>query len=178
MSVSDAREEQEMELSPRPHLDSKFKHHPVRYLAQSAIAGVVTMVSLSFLGLLTHIGLVAALGATTFMTFTMPHHKSTRPRYLLGGYFMGSVAGIITSYIFSTDGILPLNSVFAIGAIAVGLATLLMVTTNTEHPPAAGMALGIVLQPWDYRTVSYVLGCVCFLCLARTALRRVMIDLT
>jgi CBS-domain-containing membrane protein len=147
-------------VSHRTRFDKEFERHPIRYVVQSAMAGIVTMVFLSFLDLLTYIGLVAALGATTFLIFTMPHKVSARPRYVIGGYVM-----------------VPLDSVFAIGAIAVGLATLLMVATNTEHPPAAGVALGLVLQPWDYRTVVYVLGCVCFLCAARHVLKRVMIDL-
>jgi len=161
----------------RSQIDEEFRHHPVRYLIQSAIAGVVTMVFLSFLDILTYTGLVAALGATTFLIFTMPHKVSARPRYVLGGYIMGALAGVLTSFAFSAGGILPLDSIFALGAIAVGLATFLMVTTNTEHPPAAGMALGLVLQPWDYNTVAYVLGCVCFLCLARLVLKRFMLDL-
>jgi CBS-domain-containing membrane protein len=157
--------------------DKEFKHHPLRYVIQSAIAGIVTMVFLSFLNLLTHTGLVAALGATTFLIFTMPHKVSARSRYVIGGYVMGGLAGVLTSFAFSVHGFLPLGSLFAVGAIAVGSATLLMVTTNTEHPPAAGMALGLVLQPWDYKTVLYVMGCVCFLCLARHVLKRFMIDL-
>ena len=157
--------------------DKEFRHHPVRYIIQSAIAGVVTMVILSFLDLLTYTGLVAALGATTFLIFTMPHKVSARARYVIGGYVMGALAGVLTRFAFSADGLLPLGNVFALGAIAVGCATLLMVTTNTEHPPAAGMALGLVLQPWDYKTVLYVMGCVCFLCLAKHALKRYMIDL-
>jgi CBS-domain-containing membrane protein len=164
-------------MNRRPHFDEEFRHHPIRYLVQSALAGVVTMAFLSFLDILTYTGLVAALGATTFLIFTMPHKVSARPRYVMGGYVMGGLAGVLTSIAFSPAGILPLESTFAVGAVAVGLATLLMVTTNTEHPPAAGMALGLVLQPWDYKTVAYVLGCVCFLCLARYVLKGVMIDL-
>jgi CBS-domain-containing membrane protein len=164
-------------LSRRSQFDEEFRHHPVRYLLQSSIAGVVTMAFLSLLNILTYTGLVAALGATTFLIFTMPHKVSARPRYVLGGYIMGALAGILTTVAFSPTGVLPISSLFALGAIAVGLATFLMVTTNTEHPPAAGMALGLVLQPWDFKTVAYVLGCVCFLCIARHALRRVMIDL-
>ena len=164
-------------MGRRSQIDEEFKHHPFRYLLQSAIAGVVTMAFLSLLDILTYTGLVAALGATTFLIFTMPHKVSARPRYVLGGYIMGALAGVLTRFAFAADGILPLGSIFALGAIAVGLATLFMVTTNTEHPPAAGMALGLVLQPWDYKTVAYVLGCVCFLCLARRLLKRFMLDL-
>lgn len=164
-------------MAGRFRIDKKFGHQPVRYVIQSAMAGIVTMAFLSFLDLLVYTGLVAALGATTFLIFTMPHKVSARPRYVIGGYVMGGLAGVLTTLVFASDGFLPLGSVLAIGAIAVGLATLLMVTTNTEHPPAAGMALGLVLQPWDFRTVLYVLGCVCFLCLAKHALKRFMIDL-
>jgi hypothetical protein len=52
-----------------------------------------------------------------------------------------------------------------------------MVATNTEHPPAAGFALGLVLQSWDYRTLVYVLVCVCLLAIIRLVLKRFLIDL-
>jgi CBS-domain-containing membrane protein len=157
--------------------DKRFRHHPIRYVVQSAIAAIVTMVFLSLVDILTYTGLVAALGATTFLIFTMPHKVSARSRYLVGGYAMGGIAGILTSYAFSSGGLVPVANAFVIGAIAVGVATILMVITNTEHPPAAGMALGLVIQPWDYRTVLYVFGCVCFLCIARQVFKRIMIDL-
>jgi CBS-domain-containing membrane protein len=158
--------------------DRKVRRHPFRYVFQCALAGVATMALLVFLDLLTYRGLVAALGATTFLIFTMPHRVSCRPRYVIGGYVMGVSAGVLCTLAFAQPGaLLFISSVFALGALSVGCASLLMVSTNTEHPPAAGVALGLVLQPWDYETVLYVLGCVCFLSLARYLLKRFMIDL-
>jgi len=158
--------------------DRKVSKHPFRYIFQCALAGIVTMVFLIFLDLLTYKGLVAALGATTFLIFTMPHRVSCKPRYVVGGYVMGMLAGVICTLVFGgPNAPLPVSSLVALGAISVGSASLLMVSTNTEHPPAAGFALGLVLQPWDYEAVLYVLGCVCFLSFARYLLKRFMIDL-
>jgi CBS-domain-containing membrane protein len=136
------------------------------------------MAFLVFLRLVTYTGIVAALGATTFMIFTMPHRVSCRPRYVIGGYAMGTVAGALCNLAFVyPDAWLPSPGLFFLGAISVGTASLLMVSTNTEHPPAAGVALGLVLQPWDYMTLFYVLGCVCFLSLVRFLFKRFLIDL-
>jgi CBS-domain-containing membrane protein len=165
-------------LDPNLNLDKKFVKRPGRYILQCAIAGVVAMAMLSGLGLLTYTGMVAALGATIFMTFTMPHRVSSRPRYLIGGYLMGTITGVLCSYAFiRPDAWLPSPGVLFLGAIAVGTASLLMVATNTEHPPAAGFALGLVLQQWDYKTLMYVLACVCVLSIIRGALKRYLIDL-
>jgi CBS-domain-containing membrane protein len=162
----------------RAQFDEKFRQYPFRYVLQCTVAAITTMVFLSFLDLITYTGLVAALGATTFTIFTMPHRVSTRPRYVIGGYIAGCIAGSLVRALFGyPGGLLPIASVFALGAIAVGSATLLMVSTNSEHPPAAGVALGLVLQPWDHWTVLYLLGCVCFLSAVRFLLKRYLIDL-
>jgi CBS-domain-containing membrane protein len=158
--------------------DEKFGRTPHRYLLQCTVAGAITMAFLSMVDLLTHIGLVAALGATTFLVFTMPHKVSSRPRYVIGGYVMGVIAGVLTDFAFgSPHALVPISQMFVLGAIAVGVASLLMVTTDTEHPPAAGLALGLVLQDWDFYSVLYVMGCVCFLSVAKRLLKRFLIDL-
>lgn len=165
-------------MDPNLNLDKKFVRRPGRYILQCAIAGLAAMAMLSFLHILTYTGMVAALGATIFMTFTMPQRVSSRPRYLIGGYVMGTITGVLCNFAFiRPDAWLPSPGVFFLGAIAVGIASLLMVSTNTEHPPAAGFALGLVLQPWDYKTLVYVLACVCALSLIRFALKRFLIDL-
>ncbi len=138
----------------------------------------MTMAFLSFLHLIKYHGIVAALGATTFMIFTMPHRVSTRARYVIGGYTMGALAGILATLAFKTQAPQTLAlETFLVGAITVGVASLLMVVTNTEHPPAAGFALALILQPWDFGTLAYVLTWVCFLSVAKRCLKRYLIDL-
>jgi CBS-domain-containing membrane protein len=43
------------------------------------------------------------------------------------------------------------------GALAISLAMFTMVVTRTEHPPAAALALGLVLNEWDPVTLVVVL---------------------
>ncbi len=67
------------------------------------------------------------------------------------------------------------NAIFC--SIAVGLAVFLMVITNTEHPPATGMALGLFLNHCELRTIIVALiGVVCLVVL-KTLLRPYLKDL-
>jgi membrane protein implicated in regulation of membrane protease activity len=74
----------------------------------------------------------------------------------------------VTNWEFATLGVY---------ALAVGLSLFLMSLTNTEHPPAAGTALGIVVQPWSYQIVIFVLVSVISLAIIRRLLSRYLRDL-
>ena len=50
-------------------------------------------------------------------------------------------------------------------------------TTETEHPPAAALALGYVLNEWDGGTVLVVLAGATALSLIKEALRNRLMDL-
>ena len=64
-----------------------------------------------------------------------------------------------------------------IGALAVGLSIFIMTVTNTEHPPAAGTALGIVAHGWTNETIIFILVCVVCLAVVRRLLGRHLVDL-
>lgn len=51
-----------------------------------------------------------------------------------------------------------------LATISVGLSIFLMTITDTEHPPTAGTALGIMTHEWSYQTIVFIL--VCAMCLA------------
>ena len=159
-------------------LDKKFKEKPLHYFIQCGIAAAVIAVLLTFLNLIEHTGLVAALGATTFMIFTMPHRVSCHARYVVGGYIIGIAVGVACSQVYDAVPAWHTHGGLAVtGGIAVGLSAFLMAATNSEHPPAAGVALGLVLQPWDFPTVFFVLASVVVLSIVKHLLRRIMIDL-
>ena len=63
------------------------------------------------------------------------------------------------------------------GAVAVGLAMFCMVTTDTEHPPGAAIALGFVLNEWDLMTVAVVLAGICSISFIKESVRSRLIDL-
>lgn len=163
-------------------LDPKFRRNVPRYLTQCVMATVVIFSILVFLNIFTQTVLIAALGATTFIAFTMPHVNSARPRYLVGGYTMGIIAGVLFSLLVMAieagiEGDPPRILFMAGAALATGLAIFLMVLTDTEHPPAAGLALGFVLNPWDLKTVIVVLLGVAVISLIKESSKKQMIDL-
>ncbi|HHE04885.1 MAG TPA: HPP family protein, partial [candidate division WOR-3 bacterium] len=63
------------------------------------------------------------------------------------------------------------------GALSVGISLFLMAITDTEHPPAAGMALGLVINTWDYNTLLFIVGAVVVMYSVKRILRPLMVDL-
>jgi CBS-domain-containing membrane protein len=61
--------------------------------------------------------------------------------------------------------------------LAVGLAMLLMVVTNTEHPPAAALAMGIAVEGADLAAVVTVYICLAIVFIGKKVLDRWLIDL-
>jgi len=163
-------------------LDRRFLPHVGRYVFQCALATAAVLIILLILDVITQAVIVASLGASSFIAFTMPHTQSARARYLVGGYVCGLAAGLALYAVSDAVGdtavagwTLHGDTIF--GAAAVGLAIFLMVVTNTEHPPAAGLALGVVLADWDPLALVVPLVGIVALSLARLALKPILINL-
>ncbi len=163
-------------------LDPKFRRNYLRYIAQCIVATIFIFVVLVMLDVLTQTVLIASLGATAFIAFTMPHIESSKPRYLIGGYLCGIFVGVFVSVLV---GWLQLNYGFEMerlfvvsgAAVATGLAMFLMVVTDTEHPPATAVALGFVLNSWDVRAIVVVLIGVACVSLLKEAYKHRMMNL-
>ena len=63
-------------------------------------------------------------------------------------------------------------------ALAVGVAMLFMAVTNTEHPPAAGTALGMASREFDIFIFLSIIGAVALLAVLKLAIRPYLRDLT
>ena len=63
------------------------------------------------------------------------------------------------------------------GAVATSLAMFTMVATRTEHPPAAALALGLVLNEWNLLTLGVVLGGVIALSICKKLVLPFLMDL-
>jgi CBS-domain-containing membrane protein len=63
------------------------------------------------------------------------------------------------------------------GAMAVGLAIFVMVITGTAHPPAAGLALGLILNEWSPLTIVVVFAGIISLSVIKTVLKPVLKNL-
>lgn len=169
-----------MPVAPRRYriLDEKFRCHADRYILQCLAAMLALFAVLSVLDAVTQTVLVASLGASCFIAFTMPHVASARPRYMVGGYLIGTLCGCsmtLLGHLVVIDW-LP-NAHIALAALGVGLAMFLMVVTDTEHPPAAALALGFALNPWNAETVVVVMGGIFALVGIKQILRPHLMDL-
>ena len=143
-------------------IDEKFKHNVARYMLQCALATLIIAIVLVFLDVLTHTATVAALGASSFIAFTMPAYDVSKPRFMIGGYLVGTSVGCFCHFLSLSPWMTALfvsqrTSSIVFGALSVGLAIFLMVITDTEHAPATSVALGLMLEKWDYRTLAFVL---------------------
>lgn len=162
--------------------DSKTKHNMKRYVFQCSLATLSIMIILLFLNSFVYTTIIASLGATTFIAFTMPNAYAAKKRNILGGYFLGIIIGIIfnnmSNYILSLNSSLSLHTIYIFtGALSVGVTIFLMTVTNTEHPPSVGMALSLVLSPWNYKTILFVVLSVCLMVITKRLLRKWLIDL-
>ena len=52
-----------------------------------------------------------------------------------------------------------------------------MTLVNAEHPPAAGIAVGLVFHDWDFKTIVFVLSAVGILALIKKLLKPVLKNL-
>ncbi len=117
-------------------LDENLSEKWKNYLWQGVLAGgtllLITWILSDFFDLV----LIAAAGSTTFVVFALPHTKTANPRSVIGGHALCVFAGLIC-YPLGVPG----------WGAAVALGFILMVITNSEHPPAAGTALALADSP-------------------------------
>ncbi len=131
-------------------IDEKFKDVWVNYVLQSAIATVVVFLVLTILTSMEKLIIVAAMGSTAFIVFALPKTPTAEPRRVIGGHFLCSLVGWLSILLF------PQHFLIA-ASLSVGLAVFVMATTNTEHPPAAGTALGIVVAGFSVKLFLFII---------------------
>jgi len=167
-------------------IDEKFKTDKRHYMLQCALAGVAMALVLAAVAPLTNVAVVASLGASAFIVFALPHVRSSAPRFLIGGYAIAVIVGSLCLWVrWHTPlpqqfGRIPDLPGVLFGAAAVAATMFTMVITNSEHPPAAGVALGFVLlesDQWNWITPTAVMAGVVALCAVKHLLRRFLKNL-
>jgi CBS-domain-containing membrane protein len=163
-------------------IDQQFKDNKRRYLVQCGLATACVLVILLVLDPLTDTTTIAALGASSFIAFTMPHKRASRPRLMIGGYVIGMVMGYLCYRLLTMPALIALDFVqrygeVIFGALAVGSSIFLMVITDSEHPPAAGLALAFVITGTSVGTVAVVTLGIVSLSLTKTLLGPLLSDL-
>lgn len=162
-------------------IDPKFAANRVRYVAQCCFVSAAMLLVLLLLDAFYQTVLIAALGASSVVAFAAPSQRVSRPRCLIGGYLVGVLVGCIVSSLVTASvawaGIDEHTVRVFLGAAAVGLAMFIMVTTDTEHPPGAAVALGFVLNDWDLSTIAIVLSGIVAISVIKELVRGKLMDL-
>ena len=126
--------------------------------------------------------IVVAIASTAFIIFVVPASIAATPRKVIGGHLAAVVVGSALYSILIAFGIDTTAGdrryvVDVTAALSVGLAILLVVSTDTEHPPAAGTALGLIIPCWSWSAVVFIISGAINLSVIRIVLRPRLINL-
>lgn len=143
------------------------------YVFQSVFAVFAIFIVLLFLRL-EHAAIIAPIGSTAFIVFAMPRSVTAKPRNVIGGHSVGLICGSLCALIPASS---SLHSTI-VYALAIGLSILLMVITDTGHPPASGTALGVAVRGFSLDITIAVMTSAIILSLIHHLFKRHLKDLT
>lgn len=162
-------------------IDKKFSTHKKQYIFQCVLATFVVLLLLLAINVISNELVIASIASTTFTIFASPHHKLSRFRYVFGGYIVGIGVGLFCS-LFILNKLTLIGWFFNIhhelvGALSVGASLFLMVVLDLEHPPAASMALALVITNWSIESLVVTLLFILGLCTFRKVFAKHLIAL-
>lgn len=172
------------ELNRRQNwLDPKFAAHPGRYVFQATLAGIAMLAALLLVDSLSNAAVAAGLAASVVIIFINPYGRAATLRSVVGGHGVALLLGSAFSFLLFAGPVETfLNDTFKVRVLAfavlVGLSILLMASTDTEHPPAAGIAIGMANREWEPEIFGSIIGAVLVLAAIKILLRRQLKDLT
>ena len=126
--------------------------------------------------------MIAAIGSTSFVLFVTPHSSTANPRHVIGGHLVallvGSAFAVFSGTPVGQNLLTQIPLVLDVeAALAVALSIFLMAATDTEHAPAAGTALGVVVHGFGWGLIVFVVSSAIMLSFVHTMLRPRLRDL-
>jgi len=152
----------------------RFAKNWQNYLIQSFYATFAIFIVFLVLGM-AHTIIVASIASSCFVIFVMPSSPTAQPKNLVGGHIVGLASGSLYTF-FAYDAVQPTSFIFY--ALVVGISIFLMILTDTEHPPAAGTALGVAVQGFSIDVVVAVVMSTIVLSIINLLLRSKLKSLT
>ena len=166
-----------------PHILDQYIHSKwAHYISQCGLASLSLILILIIGDTLLRAAIVVGVASSAFTIFVIPESVAATPRKVIGGHLVAGLIGAGVSSILQTPGLELYASetryiVDIAAAISVGIGIFFMVVTNTEHPPAAGTSLGLVIYGFDWTSVVFIISSAVLLSLVRIVLRPRMINL-
>lgn len=115
----------------------KMEKNTVRDLSWSVVGALIAIaIALWFVADGRSLLLLASLGSSTVILFTLTDSEAAQPRALFGGHLGGALIGIL-AFRFFGDGLW-------VSVLAFVLTMVFMVLTRTIHPPAGANPLLMV----------------------------------
>lgn len=156
--------------------NSRFAGRQQAYLLQALLTTAMLGAVLAVEDVLTNAAVTAAIASTAFVLIMTPRSVVASPRHVIGGHLIAVMVGGLISLLFASS---ALDSsagdtrllIDTSAALSVGIGIVLMGLTNTEHPPAAGTALGMVLGGFSWVVVIVLMSSV----LVMTIVQRLML---
>ena len=163
-------------------LNRNFRRQLPKYLFQCGLATVALIIILLVQDAVFHAAIVVAIASTVFIIFVIPDSVAAVPRKVIGGHVVAVIVGSVLSTILNIpaiDAVVKDSSYITdlIAALSVGLSIFLMVITDTEHPPAAGTALGLIIPGWSWSAVVFIVCGALILSMMRLVLRPKLVNL-
>ena len=159
-----------------PSRGPDFAARAPNYLFQCGLATASLIVILLVEDAVARGALVVASASTAFIVFVVPHSIASSPQRVIGGHLVAVIGGSIFALILTIPALEPSTVRDVVAGFAVGVSILAMVLTDTEHPPAAGTALALVLG-WSWSSVAFILASALIFTAMRLALRPRMVNL-
>ena len=134
-----------------PHILDQYIHSKwAHYISQCGLASLSLILILIIGDTLLRAAIVVGVASSAFTIFVIPESVAATPRKVIGGHLVAGLIGAGVSYILQIPGLEIYASetryiVDIAAALSVGIGIFFMVVTNTEHPPAAGTSLGLVI---------------------------------
>lgn len=166
-----------------PHILDQYIHSKwAHYISQCGLASLSLILILIIGDTLLRAAIVVGVASSAFTIFVIPESVAATPRKVIGGHLVAGLIGAGVSYILQIPGLEIYASetryiVDIAAALSVGIGIFFMVVTNTEHPPAAGTSLGLVIYGFDWTSVVFIISSAILLSLVRILLRPRMINL-
>jgi CBS-domain-containing membrane protein len=120
------------------------------------LAGLGVFVGLGAVGALAQFTgnawIMGSFGASCVLLFGFPDAPFSRPRSVIGGHLISSAVGLACLQLIGSD--------WYVMALAGAIAAMLMIATDTVHPPAGSNPVIIFLaQPgWDFLLMPTLAG--------------------
>ena len=128
----------------------------------------------------------SCLASSAYCVFGSPHSRVSHPIRLFGGYVIGMISGEALRLVLGAACLglvtcqpnVPIHLMELAAVTSLGLALVLMVLFRLEHPPAAGLAIVLVLDIRSWAPIIIILIAAMLLTFVRWAFDKRLMNLT